>query len=72
MSVIDKHYDYTTDWEGKRYLGLTFDWDYDARKVHLSMPEYIPNALKRFRHDRPHKRQDQPHAHIPPNYGAIQ
>ena len=72
VSAIDEHYDYTTDWEGKRYLGLTFDWDYDARKVHLSMPEYIPNAIKRFRHERPRKRQDQPHAHTPPSYGATQ
>ena len=53
VSVIEKHYEYTTDWNGTRYLGLTFDWDYDAQKVHQSMPEYIPNALKRFRHERP-------------------
>ena len=72
VSVIDEHYDYTTDWEGKRYLGLTFDWDYDARKVHLSMPEYIPNAIKRFRHERPRKREDQPHANTPPSYKATQ
>jgi len=70
VSVIEEHYQYTTDWEGKRYLGLTFDWDYDERKVHLSMPEYIPNALKRFRHDRPKRPQNQPHVHTPPNYGA--
>ena len=24
-SVIEKHYKVTTDWEGKRYLGLTLD-----------------------------------------------
>ena len=70
VSVIDEFYDFTTDWEGKRYLGLTFDWDYDSRKVHLSMPEYISSALKRFKHDRPDKVQHQPHAHTPPSYGA--
>jgi hypothetical protein len=70
VSVIDKHYDFTTDWEGKRYLGLTLDWEYAKRKVHLSMPGYLPDALARFKKERPTKPQPQPHAHTPPNYGA--
>ena len=71
-NVISERYDVTTDWDGKRYLGLTFDWDYDRREVHLTMPDYIPDALKRFKRERPNKRQPQPHPHIPPNYGAKQ
>ena len=72
LQVLEEHYKVTTDWEGKRYLGLTFDWDYERRMVHLSMPDYIPDALKRFKHERPGKVQLSPHPHTPPNYGAKQ
>ena len=44
-SVIEKHYKVTTDWEGKQYLDLTLDWDYVLGQVHLSMPNYVPDAL---------------------------
>jgi hypothetical protein len=70
VSVIKEHYDCTEDWDGRRYLGITFDWDYEERKVHLSMPDYIPDALKRFNRERPKKKQDSPHPHMPINYGA--
>ena len=70
--VISEHYDVTTDWEGKRYLGLTFDWDYELRMVHLSMPDYIPDALKRFKRERPRKIQNSPHPHTPIDYGSKQ
>jgi hypothetical protein len=70
VSVIKENYEVTEDWDGKRYLGLTFDWDYEDRKVHLSMPDYIPDALKRFKRERPNKLQLQPHPHVKPNYGA--
>ena len=36
------------------------------------MPGYVDKALKRFKHERPRKCQDQPHPHVPPNYGAKQ
>ena len=62
----------TTDWEGKRYLGLTLDWDYELRQVHLSVPDYVPDALKHFKRKRPRKLQNAPHAHTPVNYGAKQ
>jgi len=56
--------------EGTRYLGMTLEWDYKNRKVHLLIPGYIPKALKRFEHELPKKPQDQPYPHVPPNYGA--
>jgi len=31
LAVIQESYNVTTDWEGKRYLGLTLDWDYQQR-----------------------------------------
>jgi hypothetical protein len=70
MTILKEHYTISSDWEGKRYLGLDLDWDYDNRTVHLSMLAYVANALKRFHHQQPRKPQDQPHAHVKPVYGA--
>ena len=69
---IKENYDITEDWEGKRYLRLTFDWNYDTCSVHLSMTNYIPNALKRFKREKPNKWQGSPHQYMVPNYGAKQ
>jgi hypothetical protein len=51
MSILKQDYTIDTDWEGMQYLGLTLDWDYNKRKVHLSMLGYIENALIRFGHE---------------------
>ena len=29
ISVLKEHYEISEDWEGKKYVGLTFDWDYE-------------------------------------------
>ncbi len=70
ISSLSQDYTINTDWERTRYLGLTLDWDYSQRKVHLSMPGYIENALIRFGHNRPDKPQMQPYPHTTPTYGA--
>ena len=36
------------------------------------MPGYISDALKRFKHTRPSRKQDSPHPHVPIIYGAKQ
>ena len=35
------------------------------------MPGYVSKGLKRFEHDMTKRRQDQPHPHNKPNYGAL-
>jgi len=70
MQAIENNYTISHEWEGRRYIGLTIDWDYDNKQVHISMPEYIQEALTRFNHPRPKRPQDQPHPHVPPKYGA--
>ena len=56
-SVVKTYHEAKTEWDGSRYLGLTLDWDYaeefSKRRVHLSMPDYVPVALKRFKRKRP-------------------
>jgi hypothetical protein len=69
-SVLSQDYKIDTDWEGTRYLGLTLDWDYKLRKVHLSMPGYTKKACIRFGHTHPNSPQMQPHPHTLPTYGA--
>ena len=58
------------DWTGSKYIGITLDWDYDRRQVHLSMPGYIRKALSQLKHPMPSRRQDSPYPHTPPKYGA--
>jgi hypothetical protein len=70
VNVLREFYTVTEDWTGSKYIGITLDWDYAGRKVHLSMPGYCPQALKEFGHVAPARRQDSPHPHTPPRYGA--
>ena len=67
--TLTADYAVTTEWDGKRYIGITLDWDYRRRQVHLSMPGYITKALKQFQHIAPSKQQ-QPYPSTSINYGA--
>jgi hypothetical protein len=69
LQALRKLYVISVDWTGSKYLGLTLDWNYDKRTVKLSMPKYIENVLLRFKHKAPTRRQNSPHAWIPPSYG---
>jgi hypothetical protein len=69
QQVLEEHYKITMDWEGKRYIGITIDWDYKRRQVHLSMPGYIKAALLQFQHNKRHK-QLSPFQSTPIQYGV--
>jgi hypothetical protein len=45
LQVLRQHYDIEDDWNGTRYLGITLNWDYSKREVHLSMPGYVEKAV---------------------------
>ncbi len=70
IRALKQDYNITIDWSGKKYVGLTFDWDYANRRVHLSMPGYVSKAIERFQIEMPKKTQDSPHPHATPSYGA--
>jgi hypothetical protein len=70
VSCLKEDYDISEDWKGEKYIGLTLEWDYEKREVHLSMPGYISKARKEFGHEMPTRRQDSPFPNIPPKYGA--
>ena len=61
ISVLKDHHEISEDWEGKKYVGLTFDWDHKKKWVHVSIPGYVEHALIRFKHGTPRRAQDQPY-----------
>ncbi len=69
-TILNKHYKCLQDWDGQRYLGMNIDWNYNNKKVHVSMLEYVPEALTQFQHPAPKKPQHQPYPHVTPTYGA--
>ena len=68
-AVLEQDYTVTVDWSGRRYIGITLDWDYNRRRVHLSMPNYVNKALKLFGH-KIRKQQHTPYPCAPVIYGA--
>jgi len=70
IQTLKQDYEIKENWEGTRYLGITLDWDYKKREVHLSMPSYVERALTRFGHPMPKQLQHQPYKHTVPTYGA--
>jgi hypothetical protein len=72
LAALHQEYNYSIDWDGTCYIGLTLEWDYKNGKVFLSMPGYIERALQRFEHFRPTKIEHSPHDWTVPKYGARQ
>ena len=76
LDVVRQYYKVTddlgTEKQGSKFIGITLEWDCEKRSVHLSMPGYVPEALIRFKKERPSKLQDQAHKNIPPKYGQTQ
>jgi hypothetical protein len=70
VKILNEHYKCFIDWDENQYIGMNMDWDYDGCKVHVSMLDYIPEALTCFQHQAPSKLQHQPYPHVKPNYGA--
>ncbi len=61
---LEKHYNVTVDLEGKEFVKIQLDWDYENRKVHLSMAPFLQKALRQFNNIIPTQRHDSPYPHI--------
>ena len=35
MNTLKENYEISEDWEGEKYIGLIFDWDYEGGDAHL-------------------------------------
>jgi len=69
LSALQDKYSITIDWSGDSYLGLNINWQYDKGYVEISMPDYVPKALAKFKHPPPRLPQHAPHAWTAPVYG---
>jgi hypothetical protein len=69
QKVIKAHYKLTCNCTGNWYIGITLDWDYKQRQVHLSMPGYVKKAQKQFCNEMK-KQQHSPYLCAPIKYGA--
>ena len=58
--------------QGNKFIDITLEWDYQKRRVHLSMSGYVQEALVRFKKERQNKPQDQPHQYVPPTFRKSQ
>jgi hypothetical protein len=68
--ILNEHYKCSQDWDEARYLGMNIGWDYINKNIHVSMLEYVPEALIRFQHAPSAKPQNQPYPHVKPMYSA--
>ena len=70
QAAFREHYDITSDWDGKKYIGFDLDWYLTKRGVHVSIEGYVDQERKDLGHKMPPKRQDSPYPNTPPNYVA--
>ena len=56
MTVLSSHYTISIDWTVSRYLVIDLDWDYEKRKVNLSILSYVQDSLTRFHQSHPTSR----------------
>ena len=52
ISVLKEHHDISEYWEGKKYVGLTFDWDYEKKPgpcAHARVYRPLPHTLQAWK-----------------------
>ena len=70
LTTLPEHYMVTTDWEGKKYVGINIKWNYKYLTCRLTMKDYIRKLLLRYCHPEPHKPHISLHQHHEIIYGA--
>jgi hypothetical protein len=45
IRMLEKYYDVAVDLDGKEFVKIELDWDYENKRVHLSMAPYLQKAL---------------------------
>jgi hypothetical protein len=70
LTTLRELYTITVDWTGSKYVGFSILFDKQARTVALSMPNYVPQALKRFGITRATYATDSPMIYEAPKYGS--
>ena len=60
----------TCDMDGKQYVGMHLDWNYDTREVICSMDQYVQDALSELEVTKPKQHFKGPSKSPSINYGA--
>ena len=68
-TALEKYYEVSVDWEGKRFCGITLDWNYKAGHVDLSVPGYVDHKLTKYQHPKPKLPKHSPYLAAPVEYG---
>jgi hypothetical protein len=69
-AAIREKYPLKVDYDGKQYVGITLDWNYETRELICSMPGYVAQALKEFEHATPTTHYTAPSKIERPDYGV--
>ena len=69
IEILQKLYKITIDWSGTKYLRMTIDHDFINNTITISMPDYVPKAMKRFGIKEDHKKTYAPGPHMKVQYG---
>ena len=72
QQALKDKYNITQDDTGSLYCGLNLKWDYNKRKVELSIPNYVKEVLHKSQHPKPTRTQHAPHPWVQNVYGKHQ
>ena len=62
INALESNYEaVSVDWDGELYYNIKLEWDYQNRKVDLSMPGYITEFLQSFSQPIPKKHHSTNH-----------
>ncbi|KAL7486065.1 hypothetical protein ACHAW6_011664, partial [Cyclotella cf. meneghiniana] len=70
IKILKRYYDIFMDLDGKEFVKIELDWDYNKGEVYLSMEPSLQKALRQFDNIVPKKRCDSPYPHVEPKYGT--
>jgi len=48
IRALEKYCDVAVDLDRKEFVKIELDWDYENKRVHLSMVPYLQKALRQF------------------------
>ena len=53
IDAFQDTYEFSIDWQGTQYCGLTLAWNYPRGYVDIYIPGYVKKDLKKFNHKPP-------------------
>ena len=65
---MEAKYKVTTEWDGKIYVGISLNWDYDKGTFQLSMSGYVHVEFHNFQHKNSKTAQYSPYPYTLPQY----